>query len=33
MPINFSALVVGFHNYFVLATPYDTELIFAIISS
>ena len=33
-PINFSATVVGFHNmYFVLATPYGTEIIIAINSS
>ena len=33
MPINFSATVVGFNNYFALATPYGTELIIAINSS
>ena len=31
--INFSATVVSFHNYFVLATPYGAELSITINSS
>ena len=33
MLVNFSTTVVGFHNYFVHATLYDTELIIVINSS